>query len=339
MQRTVERRDEYHEANHHSITNQWNTTVVVNKRAGRNPATEEVAVARARSLRIGFFYWFFKKLVQPNGRTAPSPPSKNKILWPLEDLNTANAVPWLGIIKEVRESKVKTSLSIVVRLLWHCPLPEESSVAGSSFDFDATVNVITEYSSEYIIRLLRHRLDVTGKINDKEKHAILNTHVTRVMKLVGRSVAETIADKDGRREIACPMNTVCNNYTIDNPTLRAEYKSLAMSHKVDTRNSVVPPMACIINKAMLCVKVVETHMTRSLSTDATGSSNSRSLQNMKNNLIWYLEQVGAAVTMYHMYNVPCTMYHVPCTICTMYHMYHMYHVPYVPCTIYDLILP
>lgn len=290
MPRNTERREEYRDANHHTITNQWNTTVILRKDR-RVPGEETTAVVKERRLRIGFFYWLFKKLVQPTGAVAASPPSDSQVLEPLKDLTPASVAPWTGIIEEARERKVLRSLSVVIRLLWHCPLPEEASATG--FDFDATVNVITEYSAEYIIKLLKHRLAGARGMDEKKKHTILNTHVPRVMKLVGRSVAEMVADTEHRKEIACPMNTVCNNYSIDNPVLRAEYVNLSKVHKVDTRNSVVPPLASIVNKAMLCIKVVEEYINHEESVLANQSIDKirRKFQTMKNSLIWYLEQV------------------------------------------------
>eukprot|EP00798_Chlamydomonas_sp_ICE-L_P009866 gene9866-biopygen7051 len=278
----------------HTCTTDWgydgslssrrvNKTIVYrNKPTGDNELT---SVVDDRTLRIGFFHWLLSVIIRQS-----SPPTESHV----RDILTSNRmqlVKWERIVEELLVAKVIRSFVQVVKLLWNNFIEDDVDADRTNFNFVTSVTTLVTYPTSYVMDLLKFRKEMLS-------YKILNTHIKRVMKLIGRNVQETVSMRSATKSVEGPYShNVSTLYEIDDPTTQSAYKALMEDRKTNTRNSVVPPFAAIVYKAALLLGTVHAFTKDNpppsdLPDNSRGPSlPSRKFQSAKNSMLWYLEQV------------------------------------------------
>lgn len=262
-----------------------NKTIVYRpKPTGENELT---SVVDDRSLRIGFFHWLLSVINRES-----SPPDQTRVRDILTN-NRSQLARWERIVAELLIARVMNSFVQVVKLLWNNFLDDDRVAGRTNFNFVTSVTTLVTYPTSYVIELLQFRKAMLS-------YEILNTHVKRVMKLIGRNVQETVSMRSAKKSIEGPFNhSLSTLYEIDDPTTQSTYSTLLNGMSANTRNSVVPPFVCIVYKAALLLGTVHAFAAAyppPSTNDDNASSRGPSLpprkfQSAKNAILWYLEQV------------------------------------------------
>eukprot|EP00798_Chlamydomonas_sp_ICE-L_P005474 gene5474-biopygen4699 len=264
------------------------TIVYRNKPTGDNELT---SVVDDRNLRIGFFHWLLSVIIRQS-----SPPKESHV----RDIVTSNRmqlVKWERIVEELLVAKVIRSFVQVVKLMWNNFIDDDSVAGRTNFNFVTSVTTLVTYPTSYVMDLLKFRKEMLS-------YEILNTHIKRVMKLIGRNVQETVSMRSAKKSVEGPCShNVSTLYEIDDPTTQSAYKALMEDRSTNTRNSVVPPFAAIVYKAALLLGTVHAFTKDNAPPSdlpdnkepsrgpSLPSRSVRKFQSAKNSMLWYLEQV------------------------------------------------
>eukprot|EP00798_Chlamydomonas_sp_ICE-L_P009004 gene9004-biopygen8888 len=281
----------------HTCTTDWgydgslssrrvNKTIVYRNKPTRD--NELTSVVDDRTLRIDFFHWLLSVIIRQS-----SPPTESHV----RDIVTSNRmqlVKWERIVEELLVAKVIRSFVKVVKLLWNNFIEDDVVAGRTNFNFVTSVTTLVTYPTSYVMDLLKFRKEMLS-------YEILNTHIKRVMKLIGRNVQETVSMRSAKKSAEGPCShNVSTLYEIDDPTTQSAYKALMEDRSTNTRNSVVPPFAAIVYKAALLLGTVHAFTKDNpppsdLPDNSRGPSlpsrSVRKFQSAKNSMLWYLEQV------------------------------------------------
>eukprot|EP00798_Chlamydomonas_sp_ICE-L_P031912 gene31912-biopygen5715 len=284
----------------HTCTTDWgydgslssrrvNKTIVYrNKPTGDN---ELSSVVDDRNLRIGFFHWLLSVIIRQS-----SPPKESHVR-NIVTSNRMQLVKWERIVEELLVAKVIKSFVQDVKLMWNNFIDDDRVAGRTNFNFVTSVTALVTYPTSYVMDLLQFRKEMLS-------YEILNTHIKRVMKLIGRNVQETVSMRSAKKSVEGPCShNVSTLYEIDDPTTQSAYKALMEDRSTNTRNSVVPPFAAIVYKAALLLGTVHAFTkdnpppsdlpdNKEPSRGPSLPSRSvRKFQSAKNSMLWYLEQV------------------------------------------------
>jgi hypothetical protein len=272
-----------------SLSSRRVSKTVVYRRPRPTGDNELTSVVDDRNLRIGFFHWIFCVI-----NTESSPPNEARVKNIVTE-NRLQLVKWEKIVKELLVKKNMTSFVIVTKLMWNDFIAEDGEAGRTNFNFNTCFRTLVAYSTDYVIDLLKFRQAILT-------YAVFNTHFSRVMKMIGRNVQETVSLRSAKSSVVGPFDhNLGLVYEINDPTTQSWYKTKMKELETDNRNSVVPPFACIVYKAALKLGVVNAFAAEyppsSLVDAATTSTpcellpKKRKFQNAKNSVLWYLEQV------------------------------------------------
>eukprot|EP00798_Chlamydomonas_sp_ICE-L_P002892 gene2892-biopygen8737 len=265
-----------------------NRTIVYRyKPTGDNELT---SVVDDRNLRIGFFHWLLSVIIRES-----SPPEESHVR-NIVTSNRMQLVKWERIVEELLVAKVIKSFVQVVKLMWNNFIDDDRVAGRTNFNFVTSVTTLVTYPTSYVMDLLQFRKEMLS-------YEILNTHIKRVMKLIGRNVQETVSMRSAKKSVEGPFShNVSTLYEIDDPTTQSAYKALMEDKSTKTRNSVVPPFAAIVYKAALLLGTVHAFAkdnpppsdlldNKEPSRGPSLPSRSvRKFQSAKNAMLWYLEQ-------------------------------------------------
>eukprot|EP00798_Chlamydomonas_sp_ICE-L_P027742 gene27742-biopygen5165 len=199
------------------------TIVYRNKPTGDNELT---SVVDDRNLRIGFFHWLLSVIIRQS-----SPPKESHVR-NIVTSNRMQLVKWERIVEELLVAKVIKSFVQVVKLMWNNFIDDDRVAGRTNFNFVTSVTTLVTYPTSYIMDLLQFRKEMLS-------YEILNTHIKRVMKLIGRNVQETVSMRSAKKSVEGPCShNVSTLYEIDDPTTQSAYKALMEDKSTNTRNSV-----------------------------------------------------------------------------------------------------
>jgi len=252
------------------------------------PSAEE---EKQRLLKIGFFHWLLNFILNSwyhKHRCIPTAKEINGIV----SSNCSNSAfdNWRDVINSIKKKDL-TSLERALRIMWPFPLDGDSMELSSN----QSLMTMSQYTflripAENLINLINGRTRLL-------KREDMNTHIVRVMSMIGRDRQLTCEEdlKQKRSVIVPNSNCQLSDYQLDDPTKYKRYAAIFDSlfgKDVATKNTLVPPMYCLIHKAMCrlnaAIKFFEDKFTGRL------DMNSRNLQSAKLDLVTYMEQVSNA---------------------------------------------
>eukprot|EP00798_Chlamydomonas_sp_ICE-L_P032494 gene32494-biopygen11838 len=252
---------------------------------------ELTSVVDDRNLRIGFFHWLLSVII------CESSPLEESHVRNIVTSNRMQLVKWERIVEELLVAKVIKYFVQVVKLMWNNFIDDDRVAGRTNFNFVTSVTTLVTYPTSYVMDLLQFRKEMLS-------YKILNTHIKRVMKQIGRNVQETVSMRSAKKSVEGPFShNVSTLYKIDDPTTQSAYKALMEDKSTKTRNSVVPPFAAIVYKAALLLGTVHAFAkdnpppsdlpdNKEPSRGPSLPSRSvRKFQSAKNAMLWYPEQV------------------------------------------------
>lgn len=256
-------------------------------RHGQNqpPSAEEQT---QRLLKVGFFQWLLNYILNSwlFDKANKLPPTSKEIGSILvAKCSGAEFDIWRGVIASIKRKQL-TSLERALLIMWPFPMDDSAELTSNSSLMTMGNHTLLCVPAENLLKLIEFRRALLRRDD-------LNTHIVRVMNMIGRD--RHISSEEAQRpkshvDVPC-TNIKLKEYELDNPTKHKRYGEIMKESfgPEDGKNTLVPPMYCLIHKAV-CKLNSAIEFFKHLRIDQL-HNNPRNLQTAKLDLIAYLEQV------------------------------------------------
>jgi len=251
------------------------------------PSAEE---EKQRLLKIGFFHWLLNFILNNwyHSHSHKVPPTAKDIKDIVSHQCSSSTFDnWRDVIASIKKIHL-TSLERALQIMWPFPLDDDSVELSSNQSLmTMSQNTFLHIPAENLLKLINGRSRLL-------KHEDMNTHIVRVMSMIGRDRHLTSEEAlRPKQHVNVPgTNIVLASYELDDPT---KYEAYAKIYKglfgagAAAKNTLVPPLYCLIHKALCRLNsAIQFFDGKCL---GHMDMNSRNLQSAKLDLITYLEQV------------------------------------------------